>query len=116
GRLARREPDRGASMHLNGGELLNVSPVRTREPDEVCAQAVDLARSAAEEMAGAAAVGEHVGVEADAERVVTHLFNCLDPGYRGWRWAVTVSRAARARHVTGGASVLRPRPRAVLAP
>src|SRR5262249_11714554 len=70
GRLARPGPDRGASMHLNGGELLNVSPGRTREPDEACAQAVDLARSAAEEMAGAAAVGEHLGVEADGERVV----------------------------------------------
>ena len=29
---------------MDGGELLNVSPVRTREPDEVGAQAVDLAQ------------------------------------------------------------------------
>src|SRR6266576_139536 len=103
-------------MHMDGGELLNVSPARTREPDEVCAQAVDLARSAAEEMAGAAAVGEHLGVEADGERVVTHLFNCLDPGYRGWRWAVTVARASRSRIVTVSESVLVPGPDAILAP
>jgi hypothetical protein len=103
-------------MHLDGGELLNVSPVRTREPDDVCAQAVDLARRAAEELAGAAAVGEHLGVEADGERVVTHLFNCLDPGYRGWRWAVTVARASRARNVTADEVVLVPGPDAILAP
>jgi DUF3027 family protein len=82
----------------------------------VCAQAVDLARSAAVEMAGAGAVGEHLGVEADGERVVTHLFSCLDPGYRGWRWAVTVARAARARNVTVDEIVLVPGPDAVLAP
>ena len=101
---------------MDGGELLNVSPVRTREPDEVCAQAVDLARSAAEEMAGAAAVGEHLGVEADGERVVTHLFNCLDPGYRGWRWAVTVTRAPRSKVVTVSETVLLPAPGSLLAP
>jgi hypothetical protein len=82
----------------------------------VGAQAVDLARSAAEELAGAAAVGEHLGVEADGERVVTHLFTCLDPGYRGWRWAVTVARAARARNVTVDEIVLVPGPDAILAP
>src|SRR5258705_13804493 len=103
-------------MHMDGGELLNVSSARTREPDEVCAQAVDLARSAAEEMAGAAAVGEHLGVEADGERVVTHLFTCLDPGYRGWRWAGTVARASRARIVTGREGGLVPGPDAILAP
>src|SRR6516225_5083515 len=108
--------DRGASMPIDGGELLNVSPVRTREPDEVCAQAVDLARSAAEEMAGAAAVGEHLGVEADGERVVTHLFTCLDPGYRGWRWAITVARASRSRTVTVSETLLVPGPEAILAP
>src|SRR5256885_15284364 len=97
-------------MHVDGGELLNVSPARTREPDEVCAQAVDLARSAAEEMAGAAAVGEHLGVEADGERVVTHLFPCLDPGYRGWRGAGPVAPAARAPGVSVGEGLLVPGP------
>ncbi len=40
--------------------------MRVREPDEVCAQAVDLARAAAAEMAGAGPVGEHDGVYAEA--------------------------------------------------
>ena len=61
-------------------------------------------------------VGEHVGVEADAERVVTHLFECLLPGYVGWRWAVTVVRAPRSRKVTVDDAVLLPGPEALLAP
>ena len=70
---------------------------RTKEPDEACAQAVDLARGAAEEMAGSGRVGEHLGVTADGDRVVTHLFRCLDPAYHGWCWAITVARASRAK-------------------
>ena len=105
-------------MHGDGGELLNVSPprTRTREPDEVCAQAVDLARAAAEEAAAPRAVGDHLGVEADGERVVTHFFACLDPAYRGWRWAVTVARASRSKTVTVDESLLVPGPDAILAP
>src|SRR5487761_157464 len=105
-------------MHVDGEELLNVSTLRTRtrEPDEVCAQAVDLARSAADEMAGAGSVGEYLGVEAEADRVVTHLFRCLDPAYQGWQWAVTLSRASRAKNVTVSESLLLPGPEAILAP
>ena len=93
-------------------QLLTVSPLRARrpEPDEICAQAVDLARAAAAELAGAGHVGDHVGAEADGDRVVTHLFDCLDPAYRGWRWAVTLTRASRAKTATVGETVLLPGP------
>jgi hypothetical protein len=90
--------------------------MRTREPDEVCAQAVDLARSAVEDVAGAGNVGAHVGVEAERDRVVTHLFDCLSPAYPGWRWAVTVARASRSKVVTVDESALLPGPDSVLAP
>ena len=95
-----------------------MSPTRVRAAvlDELCAQAVDLARAAAEEMAGADGVGEHVGMQADDERVVTHLFACQDRAYVGWRWAVTVSRASRAKVVTVSEVVLLPGPEALLAP
>jgi hypothetical protein len=98
--------------------LLTVSPgrARSKEPDDACAQAVDLARGAAEEMAGAASVGEHLGVTADGDRLVTHKFRCLDPAYRGWCWAVTVARASRAKNVTVDESVLVPGDEAILAP
>jgi hypothetical protein len=114
--MPRPWPHRGASTHLDEGELLNVSPLRTREPDEACAQAVDLARAVAAEVGGAGAVGDHLGVEADGERVVTHFFRCLAPAYRGWRWAVTVARASRSKTVTVDESLLLPGPDAILAP
>ena len=84
--------------------------------DEICAQAVDQARAAAEELAGHGNVGPHKGVFADDERVVTHLFGCTDPAYRGWRWAVTVSRASRSKIVTISELVLLPGPDSLLAP
>ena len=97
-----------------------MSTVRTRGRapvlDEICAQAVGVARAAAEDVAGPAQVGAYVGMEADGDRVVTHLFECLDPAYRGWRWAVTVARAARAKAVTVSESALLPGPDALLAP
>jgi len=95
-----------------------VSPLRgrTKEPDETCVQAVDLARAAAEEMAGPAGVGEHLGATADGDRVVTHLFRSLDPAYRGWCWAITVARASRSKHVTVSEGLLLPGDEAILAP
>jgi DUF3027 family protein len=96
-----------------------VSPTtraRAATLDEACVAATDLARAAAEELAGAGNVGEHVGVVADDERVVTHLLGCLDPAYVGWRWAVTVTRAARAKAVTVDEVVLLPGPDSLLAP
>lgn len=90
--------------------------MRAAALDELCVQAVDLARSAAEELAGTGNVGDHVGVVADDERVVTHLFSCLDKAYSGWRWATTVSRASRAKSVTVCEIVLLPGPESLLAP
>jgi hypothetical protein len=105
-------------MPLDEVQLLNVSPVRmrTREPDEACAQAVDLARAAIEAVAGAGSVGGQVGLAAEQDRVVTHMFACLSPAYQGWRWAVTVSRASRSKVVTVSESALLPGPEAILAP
>lgn len=95
-----------------------VSTTRTRSPamDPACAEAVDTARSAAQETARPGQVGEHVGVEVEGDRIVTHYFDCLDPAYRGWRWAVTIVRAARAKAVTVNESVLLPGSDALLAP
>jgi hypothetical protein len=89
---------------------------RTREPDQACAEAVDLARDALVAVVGAAQVGRHLGVQAEGERIVTHLFDCADPAYTGWRWAVTVVRAPRAKAVTVSETVLLPGPGALLAP
>jgi hypothetical protein len=90
--------------------------MRSRTPDRLCAEAVELAREAAEEAAYPGTVGEHVSTIAEGDRVVTHLFECQELGYRGWRWAVTVARASRAKAVTLDETVLLPGPDALLAP
>lgn len=89
---------------------------RVRPADAACADAVEQARAAAVETAGADQVGDHLGLQAEADRVVTHYFSCLDPAYRGWRWAITVARASRAKAVTISETVLLPGDEALLPP
>jgi hypothetical protein len=94
------------------------TPRRSRTPavDAACADAVELARAAAEETARPLPIGEHLGLQSEGDRVVTHFFACEDPAYHGWRWAVTVSRAARAKVVTVSECVLLPGEEALMAP
>ena len=96
------------------------SPESTRArpavPDAALAAAVQLAHDAAADVAEPGAVGEHLGALAEGDRVVTHSFQCLSPGYRGWRWAVTVARAPRSRTVTVSEVHLLPDADAVLSP
>jgi hypothetical protein len=95
---------------------VSAATTRSRTPDRLCAEAVDLARAAAEEAAAPGVVGEHTGFESEGDRVVTHFFECKEFGYRGWRWAVTVARASRAKLVTLDEVVLLPGPDSLLAP
>jgi len=111
---------RPACVPLQGGIRHNqgVAP-RMRSVavlDQVCAQAVELARAAAVAEAGEAGVGPHVRAVAEAERVVTHLFESPAPGYRDWQWSVTLSRASRSRQATVSEVVLVPGESALLAP
>ena len=98
-----------------------VTPVRTPEPvrakpDAICVAAVEPAREAAIIEAGAAVVGEHLGHRVEGERLVTHYFASTHPGYRGWRWAVTLTRASRAKTVTVNEVVMLPGDEAIVAP
>jgi hypothetical protein len=95
--------------------VTRTSTARAAKLDQVCADAVDVARAAVTE-GEPAQVGEHLEAIAEGERVVTHLFACLLAGYPGWRWAVTVTRAPRSRHVTVCETVLVPGAGALLAP
>lgn len=88
----------------------------TPKLDATAAAAVDAARAALLEEAPASDVGEHLGVIAEWDRVVTHLFACSRAGYRGWRWSVTVARVPRAKHVTVDEIVLIPGDEAIVAP
>lgn len=80
--------------------------------DQICADAVDLARSAVTEDEP----GAHLDVVPEGDRLVTHHFECRLSGYRGWRWAVTVTRVPRSRQVTICETVLQPGPDALVAP
>lgn len=72
----------------------------TPKTDAVLAGAVDVALAAAQDVGEPGTVGEHLGVAADSDRVVTHYFACTAAAYPGWRWAVTLSRVPRARRAT----------------
>lgn len=93
-----------------------VAAARSPKPDTVGVRAVEHAREALAELVDADEVGEHLGHAVEGERVTTHYFACTRPGYRGWRWSVTVSRAPRQRHVTVDEVVLLPGDDALVAP
>lgn len=103
------------------GSVMSVTPRRSRTrgatqaPDGLCAAAFDRALAAAREI-GDDQVGDHLGCVSEGDRIVTHYFASLLPGYVGWRWAVTVTRASRQRVVTVDEVVLLPGPDALRPP
>lgn len=88
----------------------------TFSPDPICAAAVEDALQAVLRDQGPEAVGPHLGLLADDERVVTHRFRCTLPGYPGWEWYVSVTRAKRSRSVTIDEVTLAAGPDSVIAP
>ena len=91
---------------------------RTATPrlDAVSANAIELARQSLLEVTEPGQVGEHLRVEASGERLVTHVFDCTMPGYRGWSWVVVLARAPRAKAPTVSETALLPGSDALLAP
>lgn len=88
----------------------------TTAPSPDVAEAVDLARRAAQQDAGDSPVGPYVGVAPEEGGALTHLFEAHLPGYRGWCWAVTVASAGPGTPVTVSEVVLLPGPDALVAP
>ncbi len=89
---------------------------RPSKPDAVLAAAVDTARAGLLEVVPAEQIGAHVGAFPDAERLVTHRFESLRPGYNGWHWYATVARVPRGKAATVCEIGLLPSENAVLAP
>lgn len=98
------------------GNAVPVSTLERKLTDAATADAVDAARAALLEEVDAADVGDYLGHQVDGLRVVTHLFDCARRGYRGWQWAVTLTRASRQRKVTVVEVVLLPGSEAIVAP
>jgi Protein of unknown function (DUF3027) len=103
------------------------APTEPLAVDEVLAGAVEQARAAAVDLAGAdvgiaeaggptAQVGTYLGVRAEAPYVATHAFAATLPGYRGWHWAVTLARVPGDDEPTLDEVVLLPGDAALLAP
>lgn len=65
--------------------------------DTLLAEAVDAARLSLAEIAGESEIGEHLGVTAEGERLVTHRFISHKKGYQGWTWFATLARVPRAK-------------------
>ena len=80
--------------------------------------ALDLARKAAlEDAEKPSQVGEYISVEyADEDRVASYLFEADLPGYKGWRWCVTVAKVDAKAEPTLCDVVVLPGPDALLAP
>ena len=89
---------------------------RSFRKDARLMDAVSVAREAALSAARETALGEHAGVRMVGERLATHRFSCLEPGYPGWFWEVTLARAPRAKDVTVCEIGLVPGSDALLAP
>lgn len=84
--------------------------------EKILLAAVDTAREALSDLTHASHVGTHSGVVVEGDRMLTHAFECLLPGYYGWYWTVTVSRIPRSSRVTVDEMALRPGEEALLAP
>ena len=83
---------------------------------ERLAAAVALAEAAAAEEAGGEQIGAHVAVYGEDDGSATHLFEAVKPGYRGWRWAVTVAAADPNTPITVSEIVLLPGPDSLVGP
>lgn len=88
----------------------------TPKLDAVAAAAVETAREALAEVTEPGQVGEHLRAVASGDRLVTHVFECTMPGYRGWSWVVVLSRAPRAKVATVAETALLPGEDSLLAP
>jgi hypothetical protein len=95
--------------------VTRTATTRAVKIDQVCAEAVEVARTGLD-VVDPDQVGDHLGVVGEGDRLVTHRFAAELAGYRGWHWAVTVTRIARSKHVTVCETTLLPGPDALLAP
>ncbi len=92
-----------------------IKPGRSAGKEKILLAAVDKAREALNELTRPEMIGEHAGVVVEGDRVLTHAFHCLLPGYSGWYWTVTVARIPRSSRVTIDELALRPGEDALLA-
>lgn len=106
-------PERSDSEHVLG---VAGKRRRTSKIDPTLAEAKNVALDAIHELADPTAVGPVHHLRGEEERLTTHLFECTLPGYRGWFWFATLSRAPRSKVATVCEIGLLPGDDALLAP
>ncbi len=74
------------------------------------------ARTVVADVAGGEVVGSHLRAEVDGDGLVSHVFEALQPGYRGWTWVVSLTAAAADADPTVNDVVLLPGADAIVAP
>lgn len=89
---------------------------RTSKVDAVLAAAKEVALAGLADIAPENAIGPVHHLRGEEERLTTHLFECTLPGYRGWFWFATLSRAPRSKVATVCEIGLLPGDDALLAP
>ncbi|WP_247645186.1 DUF3027 domain-containing protein [Arcanobacterium buesumense] len=93
-----------------------ITPRERAVKDKTLGQAVEFARNALNDITTPDRVGKHAGMVQEAERFVTHAFECLMAGYRGWYWTVSLVRAPRSKKVSVAELSILPGTDALLAP
>ncbi|WP_138418427.1 DUF3027 domain-containing protein [Sinomonas gamaensis] len=106
----------GSTLSARPKPRVGVPVWRMGRPDAFLASAVEQAHAALVDVVDPEQVGTHLAAKSEGERLVTHLFECLRPGYRGWTWYVTMARVSRSKIVTVSELGLLPSEDSVLAP
>lgn len=89
---------------------------RTSKVDAILAAAKDVALAGLAGIAPENSIGPVRHLRGEEKRLTTHLFECDLPGYRGWFWFATLSRAPRSKVATVCEIGLLPGDDALLAP
>jgi hypothetical protein len=84
--------------------------------EDLAVAAVDAARAALLEQVGEAFIGDFGGSTVEDEGVVTYFFASTQPGYPGWRWAVTLAQPVGQDHLTIDEVALLPSGESIIAP
>ena len=96
--------------------ITDVTVTTRTKSDSALVAAVDAARAALAADVPVSDIGEHLGHQEEGDRVLSHYFDCTRPGYTGWRWSVTITRASRQKAATVDEIVLIPGPESITAP
>ncbi|WP_229054893.1 DUF3027 domain-containing protein [Aeromicrobium sp. Leaf350] len=84
--------------------------------EQMLQAAEPFARAVVVEAAGEDVVGAHLRTDVDADGWVSHAFEALQPGYRGWSWVVSLTAVAADAEPTVNDLVLLPGSEAIVAP